>query len=524
MSRDRFDAIVIGAGANGLAAAAALARAGHSTLILERASAVGGKARCLEFAPGFRAAPLSDTAGWLPPSVAAGLGMALPALDQSSLSVTVDGGGFLTLDPDPGRAAGTIRSYAPADAERWPRFTALLDDLAGFLARLYQRATPDVDAATIGEMATVASLAWHFRRMGRRGMIELMRTIPMSVQELLDDWFTHDALKAVVASGGVHGIRQGPRAGGTGFVLLHHRVGAAAGSPRGRGYWRAGPDAAVLAFAETARRHGATIRTDAEVTHIVVTDAGVSGVVLRSGEQIDAATVLATPDPGHVLLDLVDPVRLDPEFRHAVKQIKYRGSTAYVLYALDARPDVPGLSLDGAALTGTVSLTANMVLLERAYDAAKHGTMPAHPHVEFSLPSVRWPHLAPTGKHILLAEARYVRYAPEDDAARETLTDAITRAVAAVAPRFEDMILHRATLTPRDLAEQFGLSEGAATHGELTLDQILFMRPVPGWAHYRMPVSGLYLCGAGTHPGPGVLGGAGWLAARSVCTRRKPAG
>jgi phytoene dehydrogenase-like protein len=343
--------------------------------------------------------------------------------------------------------------------------------------------------------------------------------MPMSVQDLVDEWFEHETVKVAVASGGVEDIRQGPRSGGTSFVLLHHLVGAPVGSVRARGWWRDGPDVFTVTAEALARNAKVAIRLGATVQHITVHDDAVTGVVLPGGEEIRAPLVISTADPVSTLLGMVDPVWLDPEFLHAVRQIKMRGSTAYVMYALDRLPDMRGLSDPKAALAGTVTLTPDTVALERSYDAAKYGRVSDRLHVEFTVPSVRWPRLAPEGKHVVVAKAQCAPYRLRDgdswDSARvSAIAERVTAAITCVSPRFSDHVRDVSVLTPADLAEEYGLTEGAVTHGELTLDQILFMRPVPGFGRYAMPIHGLYLGGAGAHPGPGILGAAGWLAAR----------
>jgi phytoene dehydrogenase-like protein len=222
---------------------------------------------------------------------------------------------------------------------------------------------------------------------------------------------------------------------------------------------------------------------------------------------------------------MVDPVWLDPEFLLAVRNIKFRGCTAAVWYALDRLPDFPGLTDSSTTLAATMSLSPTLDTIERAYDASKYGNVSRDPHVDITIPTLRWPDLAPHGKHVLVARAQYAPYRLRDDAAWDDthsceLGEAVTRAIARVMPRFNDVVLHREILSPVDLESRFGVTEGATTHGEMMLDQILFMRPVPGWGRYAMPIDGLYLAGSGAHPGPGVLGGAGWLAAKVILRER----
>jgi phytoene dehydrogenase-like protein len=525
-ARGGFDAVVIGAGANGLTAATCLARAGLKVALLERTAQVGGQGALLEFAPGYRAAPLGVDPGWLSPATARALGMAPleTSTAEAPLSVALPSGGFLTIPRSAARAAEAIRAHSAADAAAWPAFVERLRALAGFLEVLYQHPAPDIHSRSLSDLLPLLEIGPKFRALGRANMIEFLRTLPLSVWELLDDWFESPSVKAAVAPGGIQDYQQGPRSGGTGFVLLHHLVGAPAGSVRGRLPWRQGPDAFTAAAEAAARRAGVILRTSAAVARIVVKDDAVSGVVLSGGEEIAAPNVIATGDPASTLLGLVDPVWLDPEFLLAVRNIRHRGCTAIVLYALDRLPEATGAG--PGAWAGTLSLTPSVVALEQAADAAKYGTVSTAPHIELTAPTFLWPDLAPSGKQVVVARVQYAPYhlsgggmwSPDRrDRLAETVTASIERAV----PGFAASVLHRVALSPHDLEERFGVHRGAATQGELGLDQILFMRPVPGWANHTTPIEGLFLGGAGTHPGPGILGGPGTLSARRVLDRKR---
>lgn len=527
MTARAFDVIVIGGGANGLVASCLLGKAGRRVLVVERSESAGGQGSVVEFAPGFRAAPLGVDPGWVPPNIADALGLAGldPVATDTPLSVAIEPGEFLTLSRDAARAAEAIGAHSKSDAAKWPEFTSQLRSLAGFLEVLYRVPAPDVDVGSIGELLPLLVLGRKFRALGRRDMIEFLRTLPLSAWELLDDWFTCGPLKAAVAAGGIQDVQQGPRSGGTGFVLLHHLVGTATGSVRGRVPWRSGPGAFTEAAIGATSRFGVTLRMDAPVARIQVHDDAVKGIVLESGEEISADAVLSTADPARTFLEWVDPVWLDPEFVHAVGNIRHRGCTAFVLYALEALPEFPGLS-SREALAGRLSLTPDLVSLERAADAAKYGTVSERPHVELTVPTLLWPGLAPARRHVAIARVQYAPYrlregAAWDNARRDALAESVTSAIEAVAPGFRSRVLHRAVWSPRDLEEQFGLREGAPSQGELALDQILFMRPVAGWGRHVTPISGLYLGGCGAHPGPGVLGGAGSLAAQRVLERAR---
>lgn len=526
-SGGEHDVVVIGGGANGLVASAVLAKSGLRTLLLERDEALGGQGRVVEFAPGFRAAPLGLDPGWLPDPIAAALGMQglRRASADADVAVAVEPGRFLALSRDAARSADAIRPYSESDAAKWPEFVARMRKLAGFLEALYLAPAPDISASTPGELLPLLGLARKFRGLGRRDSIEFLRTMPLSVWELLDDWFESAPLKAAAATAGIQEHRHGPRAGGTGFVLLHHLTGAAPGAIRSRTPWQDGPEAFTRAAEGAARAAGVTVRTDARVRRIEIREYAVATVVLEGGEAIATRAVLSTASPASTLLDWLDPVWLDPEFLHAVGNIRYRGCAAFVAYALERLPDLPGLS-EPEAMAGMVSLTPNIPALERASDAAKYGTISERPHVEFTVPTLVSPSLAPEGKHVLVARAQYAPYRLRDGAAwdasrRDALAKTVTSAIEAMSPCFSSRILHQAAWSPLDLEERFGLREGATSQGELGLDQILFMRPVAGWSGHHTPIAGLYLGGAGSHPGPGVLGGAGWLAAHRILKDRR---
>jgi phytoene dehydrogenase-like protein len=523
-----FDTVVIGAGVNGLVAAIALARAGERVLVVDRADELGGEHRTVEFALGFRASPLAPDLGWIPAEVRRGTGIAERLAELEVVAdptvVGVDGGGgFLPLHRDPAVTAERLRHYSPRDAIQWPLFAGRLARLAGFLGSLYGGPPPRIDASSPGELWDLARLGSRLKRLGRVEMVELLRTVPMAVGELLDEWFETDVLKAALTAGAVATLCQGPRSGGTAFTLLHGQVGAAPGAIRSGLRLRGGVAALATLLVEEARRRGVELRSQASVAEIEIRDDAVSGVRLETGERIAASHVLSTADPTRTLLGLVDPLYLDPELIGAVQNIRYRGAQARVLLGLDALPVPPGLEGGERALAGRLVLAPSLAHLERAYDATKYGEVADEPLVEVRIPSLLEEGLAPAGKHVMVLDVQFAPYrlrAGDWSGHRERLGDRALELAGRVLPGLADRVLHRAVLTPADLEAEFGLTEGAVSQGEMMLDQILFMRPVAGWSRYALPVQGLFLGGSGAHPGPGITGAPGWLAAQAALRAR----
>jgi phytoene dehydrogenase-like protein len=523
-----YDAIVIGAGLNGLVAAAYLAKAGQRVLVLERRNGPGGTVVTEEVFPLYRFDTCRHDTGWISPGIIRDLKLRKHGLELVDVDASVfaphPGGGrndYLLLHHDPQRSATLIRKHSQADGAKWPAFAARIARIAGFLKAAYASPPPTIDSTSFGDLLSLASLGTRLRVLGKTEMVELLRTIPMSVGELLDDWFETDILKGVVGARGVTGIMQGPRSGGTAFVLLHHQVGRPPGAFRTPYAVRGGVGSLARALATAATSFGAEVRTGVEVVRVDTKGERAAGVVLHNGDEIAGRRVVSGADARRTFLDLCDPSRLDPDFVRDVQNVRYRGAWAKVNLALGALPTFSALREGGeTTLRGTISISPSLEYLERAYDDAKYGRVSAHPHLEIRIPSLADASLAPPGRHVMSIEVQYAPYhlrdAVWDDGARDALGDRVVETLAAYAPDLPGSILHRQVLTPRDLESVFSLTEGHAYHGELTLDQILFMRPVPGWSRYRTPVRDLYLCGAGAHPGGGIAGAAGANAARII--------
>ncbi|MBV6523052.1 MAG: hypothetical protein MNPFHGCM_03219 [Gemmatimonadaceae bacterium] len=527
-----YDAIVIGGGVNGLVAASYLAKGGKRVVVCERRESLGGVSVTEEFHPGFRANTAVDDAGWVPERVMRDLALArhgyTPAFAASGLTFPVDDGTAVSLPANVGEAASILHRLSPADAARWPAFCAMVERLSGFLAVLYEAPAPDVHARSMSDILTMMSLGRRVRGLGKRGMIDLLRTIPMPVSDLLDEWFEHPGLKAALSLLGVLNVQHGPYSGGTSLVFLHRHVGLPEGHIGGRRMTPGGVGRLPLALAAAARAAGVDVLTRSEVAEIVVERDRVAGVRLSRGDVLSAATIVSSADPRRTFGTMIDPGWFDPGMLNAIDNIRMRGPATRLHLALS---ELPAFSSGGSqwpveALRGWIALPRSVEEVERAYDAAKHGGIAAQPAILATIPTLDDPSLAPTGAHVLSVQSQYTAYAPDGgwtEAVRAAMSNAVLDGLTRVAPRIRDIVQHVQVLAPPDLEARFGVTEGSVLHGELALDQYLFMRPIPECARHATPLEGLWLCGSGTHPGAGTAGASGVLAARAILSNRRNA-
>ena len=475
--------VVLGDGVNELVAAHTLARAGHRVTVIARERFAETE---------------SPESGWVPPSIVRDLdlerhGLKVQCADPWAV-VALPDGGRLELGHDVARTAEAIRRVSSRDAARWPEFCERMNRLALLLQSLYLAPPPDPLAQGLGALAQLGRLGLEVRRLGRQGMEDLFRLLPMSVADLLDDEFESDALKGALGAAGVVHLHQGPRAGGTAFNLLHHHVG----SPIGVFRAPLSNSRAVL-----ARLPGIETRV-ARVTEIIVRAGRAGGVVLADGEAIEATLIVSGLDPKRTLLELVDVGCLDPELVRAVRNIRDRGVVARLTLTLDRDPGFT-----------TLVVAPSLDYLERAHDDAKYGRVSREPYIE-----ARYIGPSDGGPHRVSVHVQYVPHtlggAQWDTAQRDGLARTVIAGLAGVASGFAGSVIEQHLVTPGDLENLHGLPEGQEYHAELALDQVLWMRPVPQLAQYRTPIGGLYLCGPAMHPGGGVAGAAGANAARVV--------
>lgn len=519
-----FDSIVIGAGHNGLVCAAYLARAGRRVLVLESRPVIGGAAVSERVFPGFTFSVASYVVSLMRPSIVRELGLARFGYDviplDSTFSPDIDGPGLLRSG-DYGSTREEISRFSRRDADAYPQFGIAMARMGRNVARILDRRVPPGGLFSLRGLGRRAAMARSLLGEDAEDRAMLARMLTMSAVDFLGRWFESDRMLAALSVSGIIGTFEGVRSPGTAYVLLHHYMGQLDGSYRAWGWCRGGTGAISEAIAGAARHHGATIRTDAPVAKILVEDGRACGVALASGEEIRARDIVSGADPRRTFLGLLGDEHLDPEFAKDIRRFRMRGSSAKVNLALEGLPSFRCRPGNGTHLRGDITICPSVDYLERAFDDAVAGSFSRRPFLDVMIPSLIDPGLAPPGCHVMSVFVQYAPYhlatGPESwTSERERLGDAVLGTLEMFAPGIASLVRHRQVLTPWDLEKTFGLTEGNIFHGELGLEQLLFLRPAPGYARYRTPVDGLWLCGSGTHPGGGIMGAPGRNAARTI--------
>ncbi len=525
-----YDVIVIGGGHNGLTNAAYLAKAGKKVVVLERRHVLGGAAVTEEIIPGYLFSECSYVVSLLRPEIIRDLDLPRHGLEILPLDGTftpMPSGDYLWRMNDHGRTVREIRRHSRVDAEAYEEFSKMMTPMCRFVKPILSMIPPDPTTLRPRDLRQLHFLMQRFRDLSSDERYTLVQLMTMSAADFLDQWFETDVLKATMSASGIIGTFLGIRSPGTAYVLLHHYMGEIDGAFRSWGFSRGGTGAISNAIAAAAREAGVEIRTKASVGKIIVKNGRACGVALTSGEELTANVVSSSVDPHLTFEKFLDASELPGEFLEDVKRYKFRGSSGKVNLALDGLPEFKCLPGDGAHLRGALSISPGIEYMERAYDDAKYGNFSRRPYIDMVIPSLTDPSVAPPGKHVMSC---FVQYAPYklangtwDDGKREAFGDNVIETISEHIPNIKKIIVGRQVLTPLDLEREFGLTQGNIFQGELSLEQLFFLRPVPGWAYYKTPIENLYMCGSATHPGGGIMAAPGRIASTVILKEWKGA-
>ena len=522
----RYDAIVIGGGHNGLVNAAYLARAGKKVLVLERRHVLGGAAVTEEIIPGFQFSVFSYVVSLLRPEIIRDLDLPRHGLEILPLDGTftpMPNGDYLWRVNDHAKTRREIERHSKLDAEAYEEFGKSMVAMCRFVKPILGMIPPDPTSFDPRDLKKLAFLGKRFQNLPAEDKYNLVQLMTMSAADFLDQWFETDALKATMSASGIIGTFLGIRSPGTAYVLLHHYMGEIDGAFRSWGFSRGGTGAISNAISSAARELGVEIRMQAPVARILLKNGTAQGVVLESGEEIHAEIVSSSVDPNLTFLKFIESRELPEDFLEDVRRYKYRGSSGKVNLALDGLPEFTCLPGQGRHLRGAMSISPSMEYMERAYDQAKYGEYSRRPYIDIVIPTLTDPSVAPPGKHIMSCFVQYAPYKLSSgtwDDQREAFGDTVIDTISQYAPNLKKIIIGRQVVTPLDIERTTGLTEGNIFQGELSLEQLFFLRPAAGWARYRTPIRKLYMCGSATHPGGGIMGAPGRLAAREILKDR----
>ena len=518
-----FDVIVIGSGHNGLVNACYLQKAGLNVLVLEKNDWIGGAAVSRELHPGILYSNCSYVCSLFRPEIMRDLELPKHGLQI----VAIEGGTVFTRDGD---YLASYRNYhakkrelerfSVKDSESYSRYSRDILKQCRFIQPLLMRTAPDPASFKFRDLSEMLYLLRKVNDLTANELADTVRFWTMSISDFLDEYFENDVIKASLAVSGIIGTALGPMSPGTAYVLLHHYMGEVDGSIGAWGYARGGMGAISKALTSSFRAMGGTLLNNSEVEKVDIRDARVRGVILKNGDEYLAKNIVSNADVKRTFLKLTDPEHLPPNFIKKVNNFKIRGSSGKVNIALDSMPKFPGISENNPCLKGDIHFTDSIERMERAYDDWKMGTWSRDPFLDMMIPTLTDPTMAPPGKHFMSC---FVQYCPPKVGGKnwtkenkDAFGETVIQQIADYSPGFKDKILHMEVRTPKELEEEVGLTEGNIFQGELTFDQLLFNRPIPGYAQYRSPIKGLYMCGSSTHPGGGVMGAPGRNAAVEI--------
>src|ERR1700723_2511572 len=517
-----YDVIVIGGGHNGLVNAAYLAKAGKKVLVLERRHFRARAAVTEEIIPGYLFSECSYVGSLLRPAIIRELDLPRHGLEILPLDgpcSPMPDGNHLWLMNDHAKSIREIRRHSRVDAEAYDEFSKMMTPMCRFVKPLLSMIPPDPTTLKPGDLKQLHFLMQRFRSLSSDERYTLVQLMTMSAADFLDQWFETDVLKATMSASGIIGTFLGIRSPGTAYVLLHHYMGEIDGAFRSWGFSRGGTGGISNAIAGAAKEAGVEIRTEVAVNRILIKNGVAQGVVLEGGEEIYADVISSSVDPNLTFLKFIEERELPGDFLEEVRRYKYRGSSGKVNLALDALPDFTCLPGPGHHLRGAMSISPSMEYMERAYDQAKYGEFSRRPYIDMVIPTLTDPSVAPPGKHILSCFVQYAPYKLSSgnwDEQREAFGNTVIDTIAEYAPNIKNIIIGKQFITPLDIERQTGLTEGNIFQGELSLEQLFFLRPAAGWARYRTPIKKLYMCGSATHPGGGIMGAPGRLAALEI--------
>ena len=523
----QYDAIVIGGGHNGLINAAYLAKAGKKVLVLERRYVLGGAACTEEIVPGFKFSVCSYVVSLLRPEIIRELDLPRHGLEILPLDGTftpMPNGDHLWRVNDHGVTRREIARHSKLDAEAYDEFGKAMVQMCRFVKPILSMVPPDPTTLNPRDLMKLLFLGRRFKDLNGEDKYNQVQLMTMSAIDFLDQWFETDVLKATMSASGIIGTFLGVRSPGTAYVLLHHYMGEIDGAFRAWGFARGGTGAISNAIADAAREAGVEIRTEVGVSQILVKDGRAVGVATTNGDEFYAPIISSSVDPNLTFLKMIDAKHLPDDFREEVKRYKYRGSSGKVNLALDALPNFTCMPGPGKHLRGAISISPSVDHMERAYDDAKYGRYSRRAYIDMVIPSLTDPSVAPPGKHVMSCFVQYAPYKLKEgtwDDIKEEFGDNVINTIAEYAPNLKDIIIGRQVVTPLDLEREWGLTEGNIFQGELTLEQLFFLRPVPGYAQYKTPIKNLWMCGSATHPGGGIMGANGRLAALEILKQGK---